>query len=72
MHALHERGIGTQVHYLPLNRQPYYRQRYGALDLPGADSWYAHALSLPLHPGMEVGDVDRVMAALTEIVGRSR
>ena len=31
IHALRERGIGTQVHYLPVHRQPYYRRRYGAL-----------------------------------------
>jgi UDP-4-amino-4,6-dideoxy-N-acetyl-beta-L-altrosamine transaminase len=72
MHLLRERGIGSQVHYLPLHRQPYYLQRYGALDLPGADQWYARALSLPLHPGMELSDVDRVMAALSEITERSQ
>lgn len=67
MHTLRQRGIGTQVHYLPLNRQPYYRKRYGALDLPGADAWYGRALSLPLHPGMQDEDVDEVVAALAEI-----
>ena len=69
MRALKERGIGTQVHYLPLHRQPYYRARYGALDLPGADAWYGRALSLPLHPGMEDSDVDRVVATLADIAG---
>jgi dTDP-4-amino-4,6-dideoxygalactose transaminase len=68
MHALRARGIGSQVHYLPLNRQPYYRRRYGELHLPGADAWYARALSLPLHSGMVEGDVDRVMAALLNII----
>ncbi len=72
MHALREHGIGTQVHYLPLNRQPYYRHRYGELHLPGADAWYARALTLPLHPGMENSDVDRVVAALAEILEQRR
>jgi dTDP-4-amino-4,6-dideoxygalactose transaminase len=44
--------------------QPYYRDRYGALDLPGAEAWYARCLSLPLFPGMTDEDVDRVVAAL--------
>ena len=36
MTALKSRGIGTQVHYIPLHRQPYYRDRYGDMSIPGA------------------------------------
>ncbi len=64
------RGIGTQVHYIPVHTQTYYRNRYGPLDLPGAQSWYETCLSLPLYPGMEDADVGRVVAALAEVVGR--
>lgn len=72
MRALTERGIGTQVHYLPLHRQPYYRRRYGDLRLDGADAYYRSALSLPLFPAMDDADVDRVAAALEEILCRPR
>jgi dTDP-4-amino-4,6-dideoxygalactose transaminase len=58
------------VHYIPVHRQPYYRARYGALDLPGADAWYARCLSLPLYPAMDEADVDRVIEALAEVVGQ--
>ena len=58
--ALRERGVGTQVHYIPVHRQPYYRARYGDLRLPGAEAWYDRCLSLPLYPGMADGDVGRV------------
>jgi UDP-4-amino-4,6-dideoxy-N-acetyl-beta-L-altrosamine transaminase len=68
MRALRMRGIGSQVHYLPLHRQPYYRQRYGSLDLPGADAWYDRALSLPLFVGMQDDDVDRVVSTLAETI----
>jgi UDP-4-amino-4,6-dideoxy-N-acetyl-beta-L-altrosamine transaminase len=57
-------GIGTQVHYIPVHRQPYYAQRYGAHSLPGAESYYASTLTLPLHPAMSEADVVRVVAAL--------
>ena len=67
MRALGSRGIGSQVHYLPLHRQPYFRQRHGALDLPGADAWYARALSLPLFVDMQDDDVDRVVEALHDL-----
>lgn len=68
--ALKARGVGSQVHYIPVHRQPYYAARYGALDLPGADAWYARCLSLPLYPTMADADVDRVAAALQEVLGQ--
>jgi UDP-4-amino-4,6-dideoxy-N-acetyl-beta-L-altrosamine transaminase len=69
MAGLAVRGIGSQVHYIPVHRQPYYRDRYGDLDLPGADAYYARGLSLPLYPGMADGDPDRVVEALAEVLG---
>jgi dTDP-4-amino-4,6-dideoxygalactose transaminase len=67
--ALKSRGVGSQVHYIPVHQQPYYRARYGELSLPGAEAWYARCLSLPLYPGMADGDVDRVADALGEAIG---
>ena len=70
--ALKARGVGSQVHYIPVHRQPYYRARYGALELPGAEAWYARCLSLPLYPAMDDADVDRVAEALAEVLGVGR
>lgn len=72
MRRLAERGIGSQVHYMPLHLHPYYRERYGALSLPGAEGYYARALSLPLFPAMADADVDRVVGALAAVVGGQR
>jgi UDP-4-amino-4,6-dideoxy-N-acetyl-beta-L-altrosamine transaminase len=66
--ALKTRGIGSQVHYIPVHRQPYYVDRYGPLRLPGAEAWYARCLSLPLYPAMDETDVDRVVGALSAAV----
>jgi UDP-4-amino-4,6-dideoxy-N-acetyl-beta-L-altrosamine transaminase len=66
--ALKARGVGSQVHYIPVHRQPYYRDRYGALHLPGAEAWYEACLSLPLYPGMDEGEVDKVVEALAAAV----
>lgn len=63
---LKSRGVGSQVHYIPVHRQPYYAARYGPQDLPGAEAWYARCLSLPLYPGMADADVGRVADALAE------
>ena len=57
-------GIGTQVHYYPVHRQPYYARRYGAIHLPGADAYYESALSLPLFASMNEDDVDKVCRAV--------
>ncbi len=67
MHQLRESGIGTQVHYIPVHRQPYYRERHGNLDLSGADAYYRRCLSLPLYPTMTDADVARVVGALGEV-----
>lgn len=68
MRRLRERGIGTQVHYIPIHLQPYYRERYGHADLPGAMSYYERCLSLPLFGGMSRDDVARVAVALAEVL----
>ena len=69
MARLRELGVGTMVHYLPVHEQPYYRERYGRLDLPGADSYYARQLSIPLYPDMTDDDVARVVEALRRCLG---
>lgn len=70
MERLRTKGIGTQVHYIPVHLQPYYRQRYGAQQLPGAESYYARTLSLPLFAAMEDSDVDRVADGLRDALGQ--
>jgi len=67
--ALRAQGIGSQVHYIPVHRQPYYRARYGPIDLPGADAYYSRCLSLPLFPSMADSDPERVVAALRAVLG---
>ena len=69
MEGLRARGIGSQVHYIPVHRQPYYRARYGDIALPGADAYYARCLSLPLFPAMSDADPDRVVDALKAVLG---
>lgn len=69
MGALKERGIGSQVHYIPVHRQPYWaRNALGQRDLPGADRFYAQTLSLPLYADMNDEDPARVIAALQAIL----
>jgi UDP-4-amino-4,6-dideoxy-N-acetyl-beta-L-altrosamine transaminase len=68
MRVLASEGIGSQVHYVPVHRQPYWVKRYGTLSLPGADGYYERCLSLPLFASMTDGDVERVVSALTRLL----
>lgn len=69
MRSLAAEGIGTQVHYLPVHRQPYYARRFGVQSLPGADRYYARCLSLPLFASMDESDAARVADALRRHLG---
>ncbi len=70
--ALRERGIGCQVHYLPVHLHPYYRDLgYGPGLCPVAEGHSARTLTLPLFPAMADADVDRVVADLREVLDKA-
>jgi UDP-4-amino-4,6-dideoxy-N-acetyl-beta-L-altrosamine transaminase len=71
MERLRAAGIGTQVHYIPVHQQPYYRQRYGELPLAGAEAYYARCLSIPFYPALSDANVERVAARLRATVAGS-
>jgi perosamine synthetase len=64
--GLRERGIGVQVHYIPVYRLPYYRDVLGMPqdECPAAEWYYAGAISLPMFPSMSDGDTRRVVEDL--------
>lgn len=48
---LREKGIFSQIHYIPAHLMPYYRQlgwKFG--DLPNAEDYYSCCISLPMYP----------------------
>jgi perosamine synthetase len=67
-------GIGVNVHYIPVHRHPFYRQRYPELEghLPVAEAAYERLLTLPLFSAMTDGDVDDVVAALAKVTDAYR
>ncbi len=68
--GLSDRGIGTSVHYVPLHRHPYWRDRYRLTPemFPRADEAYQRMLSIPLFTAMTDADQDRVIDALGEVL----
>lgn len=71
MGTLKQRGIGTQVHYIPVSDQPYYRRR-GQWHCPQARRFYQAELSLPMYPALDDDDVGRVIAAVSELIRRPK
>jgi perosamine synthetase len=68
---LREKGLGVNVHYLPVYLQPYYKKlgyRPGAC--PQAEAYYRQAITLPLYPKMSDEDVDLVIGRVKEAVSR--
>ncbi|MBK1719496.1 UDP-4-amino-4,6-dideoxy-N-acetyl-beta-L-altrosamine transaminase [Thiocystis violacea] len=65
--AMRAAEIGVQVHYIPLYRQPFMQAQGMTFDpkaFPGAESFYASALTLPLYPGLTHVDQESVLEAL--------
>lgn len=71
MDKLKAQGIGTQVHYIPLYRHPFFVKKYGEMqdNFPEAEAYYAQALSLPLYYDLKPEQVDDVVRALKTALG---
>lgn len=67
---LARRGIGTSVHFIPLHRQPYWRDTYdlSPARFPVAEACYQGMLTLPLYTKMSDADQDRVIRHLVELL----
>ena len=71
---LRAREIGASVHFIPVYHLTYYQERYGwrAEEFPASEAIFHSSISLPCFPRMTDSDVDRVIAAVAEIVETHR
>jgi perosamine synthetase len=70
MALLMEKGFYTQVHYIPVHLQHYYRKNFGTgwRDCPNAEDYYKKCLSIPLFPAMTDNDVENVIRAVQKVI----
>ncbi|PYX96276.1 MAG: UDP-4-amino-4,6-dideoxy-N-acetyl-beta-L-altrosamine transaminase [Acidobacteria bacterium] len=70
-HALRAENIGVNVHYIPVHRHPFYRDRFGYKggEYPVAEKAYEQLISLPMFHGMSDQDVEDVIRALLKVLG---
>lgn len=64
-----EANIGLQLHYIPINKQPYYRSLgYGDENTPVMDKYYNECFSLPIFPALKDDEQEYVIAKLMEYI----
>jgi len=67
---LRHAGIGVNLHYIPIPRQPYYRDLgFDPAGWPEAERYYSEAISLPLYPDLREEEQDRVIAEVKDALG---
>lgn len=71
MEKLRDRNVGTQVHYIPVHTQPYYRRQFGMSwgMFPRAEKYYHHCLSIPLYPAMDDEQFEQVVSSILDLTG---
>ncbi len=63
-------GIGVNLHYIPVYRQPYYqRLGHSIADYPASEAYYREAISLPIFPGLTEAEQAQVVGCLTRRSG---
>ena len=67
---LKELGVGCSVHFIPIHKHTYYKNRYGYKneDYPVANDVFDKSLSLPIYPDMSDEEVEYVIKNVLEIV----
>ena len=62
--SLYENGIGVNLHYIPVYRQPYYESKFDQNWLENAEDYYKNAITIPLFPGMSFQQADFIIDKL--------
>jgi UDP-4-amino-4,6-dideoxy-L-N-acetyl-beta-L-altrosamine transaminase len=66
---MREKNIGLQLHYIPINKQPYYKNLgYGNEITPIMNKYYKEAISLPIYPNLSVDEQNYVLELMIEIL----
>jgi len=66
--ALHEKGIGVQVHYKPIHLNSFYIELYGKQSFSVAEDFYRSELSLPCHQKMSIEDAKYIADTFLKIL----
>ena len=66
---MREKNIGLQLHYIPINKQPYYKSLgYGNEDTPIMNRYYDECFSLPMYSSLSYEEQEYVIKTLFEVL----
>ena len=69
INSLRSVGVGSQVHYIPIPMQPYYKSLgYNFTNIPEAVSYYEECLSLPLFPDLSKSQQKKVVREISKLL----
>ena len=64
-----EKNIGLQLHYIPINKQPFYKKiGYGDEKTPLMDQYYEECFSLPIYYSLTSDEQEYVIKTLLEVL----
>jgi dTDP-4-amino-4,6-dideoxygalactose transaminase len=65
--CLRDRGVGVNLHYIPVHLQPYYKDMgFRVGDFPNAELYYTRAITLPMYVTLNHHQQDQVISALQD------
>ncbi len=71
--ALIDRGVQTQVHYIPIHRMPFYSSKADQPSrFPNSESYFHNCLSLPLFPDLSIKAMERICETIVDVLSQFR
>ena len=69
INELIKKGIGVNIHYIPIHLQPYFRLLgFKKGMFPESEKYYRTAISLPIHPGLKKSDLIKILKVLKNLL----
>ena len=69
--ALRGYGLGVNLHYIPIYRQPFYKKyNYNLLNFPESEKYYSEAISIPIFPSMTKNQQKEVVEVLSKVLNK--
>ena len=69
MSELLDKGVGSQVLYIPVHKQPFYKNKINNnLVLNNAENYYAKCLSIPIYPSLKINEVKKISKIINNVV----
>ncbi len=62
--TLTNKGIGCNIHYMPIYRHPFYKKKDSIKNFPSSENYYKNCISIPMYAGLSIKNQDKVINIL--------